>query len=48
MEESVLVNLDSESFWKWWSGATKRIDKKGFRSILVDVQGWQEKKKQLL
>jgi len=36
---SELVNLDSDSFWKWWSGATKRNDEEEFRSILVEIQG---------
>ena len=39
MKVSELVNLDSDSFWKWWSGATKRNDKEEFMSILVEIQG---------
>ena len=35
MKVSELVNLDSDSFWKWWSGATKRNDKKNSGLFLL-------------
>lgn len=44
VEASDLVNLDSEEFWKWWSGAIKRSEEAEFRPFLVEVQGGTKRK----